>query len=114
MTKTEQAELQELGLTEDGLAQTKAKVDRLMNVALGTETQTKLRKPRSDKGVPKAPKPLQQAHARKAFLSQEQAAHLGELISDMRVAEVNLLSADQRVTDATAAYHAYLNELMGK
>ncbi len=70
------------------------------------------RKPRSDKGVPKAKK--EDDRVTITYLNEAQAAHIDKLVTAMRDANIEAHNAAQNAYNACTAYYNYLNELQGK
>lgn len=69
--------------------------------------EPKQRKPRSDKGIPKGPKP-------KGFLTIEQVAHIEKLREAWSEAAGVAMKAEVVRLSAEKAYYDYLNELTEK
>ena len=108
MTKLEEAEMQELGMTPEKL---KAKRDEI--AALLQEETTRPtkppRKPRSDKGVPK-PKKATVA----GVLNEAQITKLRELMEAREQALQANTEAENAMLKACADFDAYLDSLTAK
>lgn len=106
MTKTEQAELQELGLTPEAL---KAKQQALASMTAQAQAANG-RKRRSDAGT-KRPKP---SAAPSGTISPEQADDLRGLVVEVQQRERDKREADAALRDAVARFNRMLDELQGK
>jgi len=119
MTRTEQAELQELGMTPERLAENQAKVaailhgDKLQVQAFEYSEAKPPKKRRSNAGVPRKPR-TQPSEQAPGVLTREQVAHIDKLRLKMRDTENNLAAATDANLEAERAYYAYMTEITAK
>ena len=97
MTKTEQAEMQELGMTPEGLKEAQANVKDLLG-KMGA-VPLKPKKPRSDKGKPRKPAPAQAG-----ALTQEWFDRLNDLNDTIETRSALMHAAEDHATQCIAAY----------
>jgi len=122
MTPKAASELQELGMTEEQLAERQAKVSAMINGDANEQAAAKpVRAKRSDAGVPRkkpeaAPEPVPQGK-----LTCDQAARLVDLIQTKETRRTEWDSAVDHAQQCTEAYVAagtelddYLNEITAK
>ena len=103
MTRTEEKEMAELGMTPEQLAQRQAQIAKM------TEAPAPVKKPRSDKGKPRKPAPEPQAQA--GALDETQANKLRVLLEDVVQAERAYWDAEDNRNRAMIAYNAHVESL---
>ena len=128
MTKTETAELHELGRTPEEIAERGAKVIAMLNdeirvapelhEALDSKLDKPVRKPRSDKGKPKPPKPAPQAPGAltTAQVLEITRLHAAEMLAQeiYTQAKLELVILADKAELAHRQAVAYLETLAGK
>lgn len=108
MTPKEQAELDELGITPEQLAEKQKKVAATIAPATPNGTRTRTRRRRSDADKPRAKADVP------GVLSEEQAKRLVALIEALETAHERLQYAEASHLRQRDAFTAYLDELQGK
>ena len=125
MTRTEQAELQELGMTPERLAENQAKVAAILH---GDKPQVQAfeyseakppKKRRSDAGVPRKPR-TQPSEQAPGVLTREQANKLVELIEEKErrhvvyeAAQTHAEKCDKALASADEDLAHYIDSLTG-
>jgi hypothetical protein len=118
MTRTEQAELQELGMTPERLAENQAKVAAILH---GDKPQVQAfeyseakppKKRRSDAGVPRKPR-TQPSEQAPGVLSKEDMEELERLMCDQLRTYDEMRSATEAYNDARRALTNKLRSLTG-
>ena len=114
MTRTEQAELNELHITPEQLEERRREVEAKLHAAPNGIEPARRRKPRSDRGISKGPKLVKQAPTAAGVLSDAQAAELRGLAEKMVATAKDLADAQRRNLQAAVDYFAYLDSLTAK
>jgi hypothetical protein len=116
MTRTEQAELQELGMTPERLAENQAKVaailhgDKLQVQAFEYSEAKPPKKRRSDAGGPRKPRP-QPSEQAQGVLSKEQAKKLRQLTELREMARIQFDIAKENESRAESDWNTACAEL---
>lgn len=123
MTRTEQKDMAELGITPEKLAAKQQELAAIIDArpviemfAAAPQEPARTRKPRSDKGKPKPKKaaPPTPAPPDEGKLRPVQAVRLTVLLNDLIDADRIYWAADVRRAKAGIAYNAYLDSLTAR